>query len=142
MSGRAKIYYLLLIILLFATSATYIKFQVFKPLVTSQNQNILEANDKRNDVEFFYPTNYEKIGISETSQGTQITIKTLLSSQDIQIYYKDLLISKGWEVEYENVIDSFIVTKYKSKKGSIVITSSKQESDQTTIVSVDIKNNF
>ena len=120
-------------------SVAYLNFINYKPPKGSDKPQV---NGTSHSATFGipFPNGAIQLSTNNTSEGSQITLSSDLSPEDVQQFYKNVYISKGWEIESEGKAGVFLGTEFKKKNSPerVTVTSSRQEEFDATTVIIDI----
>jgi hypothetical protein len=127
----------LLISLTLVCTFSYVVFLGYRPKVLNEVPEV-KGYRAPSVINLPYIPGSKELNVSRTTDNVQVTLETEKSSEDVQSFYKNVLLGKGWEIEYEGIFGIFLRTKYKSIDQEVVISSSNQESTDTTIVMLEV----
>ena len=131
-------------VLVLVASFSYRNFYKFKPKIISRES--VKGYSASRVTQVPLPREYRELGSNQTANGRQITIEVTETPQQIQDFYRHALLSLGWQVEFQGSSEPFLNTKFKNDGKSVIVTSSKQNSDgnesENTIVGIDINENL
>jgi hypothetical protein len=131
---------LLALLLLLILGFMYTDFSKYTPESQERVETTPYQTPEVSGIIIPYPVNSEKISDNKSLEGRQITLSTTQSQEEIHKFYRNVFLSDEWELESEGAKDSFYITEYKTKDNIIIVTTSQLEEDEnTTIVSVEIK---
>lgn len=88
--------------------------------------------------DFVYPLGSKEIGRSKKADGSQVTIETSKSPEDVQKFYLNIFMTRGWRVENTVTEDNLYRTEYKKANERISVTSSRPEGSENTVANVSI----
>ena len=131
---------LLSISLILITIYSYITFQSYEPKLLKQIQEIKGVATVKPDT-LPYPLDSTKISESITYNTEHITIKTTATYKKVEDFYTNILLEKGWKIESKEINDKFSILNLKKDKQSISIISALEQTENSTIVSIEIVKN-
>ena len=139
-------------ILLGASVYAYIIFVQFTPSFSSrilEGEPTLTAQAQEGEVngastlflkQFEYPAATE-LGFDSISTGEKVSYATQDAQQQVQDYYESVLISNEWEIDNKGEAGIFKKTNYKKGKQNLIVTTSTDETTNSTILILELINN-
>ncbi len=137
MSSQTKIAFLSFTVLTVFAIASYNKFNDYRPKTIIP---IEEVHGIRTEVkiELPAPEDSEAIGSTVTDSNRTYNYRSKKASTEVQQYYKNILFNEKWQINNEGTVDIFTFTEFKREKDRVKITTSTQDKETGTIVSIEI----
>lgn len=130
-----------LIIIVGVFSFSYFSFTKYKPKSLVQLGEVRgDKSDKSNSLALPYPEKAERISITKTSGGEQVTFKTAKNKKEIQEYYKNVMSTLNWKLESEAVYDYSTVARFYKDESRVNVMAFDEESSTGSLVGIEISN--